>query len=67
MKRCAHITKDIFRLSKWEMGYLACKWNGKVKPKYYNIGPFVNDRAVVQNTADSEEYYINGKLERITE
>ena len=57
-------------------GYIPFKQNGKwgillangtvkVKPKYYNIGPFINDRAVVQNTADSEEYYINGNLERI--
>ena len=57
-------------------GYIPFKQNGKwgillangtvkVKPKYYNIGPFINDRAVVQNTADSKEYYINGKLERI--
>lgn len=57
-------------------GYIPFKQNGKwgillpngtvkVKPKYFYIGPFRDDRAEVQNTADSEKYYINGKLERI--
>ena len=37
----------------------------KVKPKYYNIGAFENGIACVQNTVDSEVYYINDRLERI--
>ena len=57
-------------------GYIPFKQNGKwgillpngtikVKPKYYYIGPFVDDIAEVQNTPDSVKYKINGKLERI--
>jgi superfamily II DNA or RNA helicase len=37
----------------------------KVKPKYYYIGPFIDDKAEVQNTKDSMKYYINNKLEKI--
>ena len=37
----------------------------KVKPKYYLIGAFVDGKAEVKNTIDSESYYINEKLERI--
>lgn len=36
-----------------------------VKPKYYLIGPFVDGRAEVKNTEDSESYFINDKLERV--
>ena len=57
-------------------GYIPFKLNGKwgimlkngtvkVKPKYYYIGPFVEDIAEIRNTEDSPSYYINGKLERI--
>lgn len=48
---------------KW--GILLTNGTVKVKPKYYKIGPFIDGRAKVQNTADSEIYYINDKLERI--
>lgn len=37
----------------------------KVKPKYYLIGAFVDGKAEVKNTKDSESYYINGNLERL--
>ena len=57
-------------------GYIPFKINGKwgillrngvvkVKPKYYYIGPFIEGKAVVQNTEDSGKYYINDKLEKI--
>lgn len=57
-------------------GYIPFKLNGKwgimlkngtvkVKPKYYYIGPFVEDIAEIRNTEDSPSYHINGKLERI--
>ena len=57
-------------------GYIPFKLNGKwgimlsngvikVKPKYYLIGAFVDGKAEVKNTIDSESYYINDKLERI--
>ena len=57
-------------------GYIPFKQNGrwgimlrngivKVKPKYFYIGPFVEGKAVVQNTAEDRQYYINGRLERI--
>ena len=57
-------------------GYIPFKQNGywgimlkngtvKVKPKYYYIGPFIDGKAEVQNTADSPKYYINSKLEKI--
>ena len=57
-------------------GYIPFKQNGKwgimlkngtvkVKPKYFYIGPFVDDRAEIRNTENSESYFINGKLERI--
>ncbi len=59
-------------------GYIPFKQNGKwgimlkngtvkVKPKYYYIGPFKDDRAEIKNTEYSESYFINGKLERIEE
>ena len=37
----------------------------KVKPKYHYIGAFENGKALVQNTVESELYYINENLERI--
>ena len=37
----------------------------KVKPKYYLIGAFVDGKAEVKNTKDSESYCINGNLERL--
>lgn len=57
-------------------GYIPFKLNGKwgimlkngtvkVKPKYYYIGPFVNGKAEVINTENSQSYHINGKLEKI--
>ena len=57
-------------------GYIPFKINGKwgimlgngivkVKPKYYYIGAFENGKALVQNTVESELYYINENLERI--
>lgn len=57
-------------------GYIPYKLNGKwgimlkngvvkVKPKYFYIGPFVEGKAEVQNTEDTDKYYINDKLERI--
>ena len=57
-------------------GYIPFKLNGKwgimlkngtvkVKPKYYYIGPFIEDIAEIRNTEDSPSYHINGKLERI--
>lgn len=57
-------------------GYIPFKQNGrwgimlrngivKVKPKYFYIGPFVDGKAAVQNTAEDRQYYINGRLERI--
>lgn len=57
-------------------GYIPFKQNGKwgimlkngtvkVKPKYFFIGPFVEDRAEVKNTEYSPSYHINGKLEKI--
>lgn len=49
---------------KW--GILLTNGTVKVKPKYYKIGPFIDGRAEVQNTADSETYYINSKLEKST-
>lgn len=59
-------------------GYIPFKQNGKwgimlkngtvkVKPKYYYIGPFVDDRAEIKNMESSESYFINGNLERIEE
>lgn len=55
-------------------GYIPFKLNGKwgillsdgtvkVKPKYYLIGPFIDGKAEVRNTENSESYYINDKLE----
>ncbi len=60
----------------YHKGYIPFKLNGKwgimlsngvikVKPKYYYIGSFEDGRAIVQNTVDSEQYFINEKLERI--
>lgn len=60
----------------YHKGYIPFKLNGKwgimlsngvikVKPKYFLIGAFEDDKAIVQNTEDSEPYFINGKLERI--
>lgn len=57
-------------------GYIPFKMNGKwgimlkngtvkVKPKYFLIGPFVDNRAEVRNTEYSGSYYINERLERI--
>ena len=57
-------------------GYIPFKQNGcwgimlkngavKVKPKYFLIGPFIDGKAEVQNTADSPKYFINCKLEKI--
>ena len=49
---------------KWGIMY----GNGKiaVKPKYYNIGPFTDGLAEVQNTKDSPPYKINGKMHRVS-
>ena len=55
-------------------GYIPFKLNGKwgillsngivkVKPKYFYIGPFIDGKAEVQNTKDSQIYYINDQLE----
>ena len=60
----------------YHKGYIPFKINGKwgimlgngivkVKPKYYYIGAFENGKALVQNTVESELYYINENLERI--
>ena len=60
----------------YHKGYIPFKLNGKwgimlsngvvkVKPKYFNIGAFENGKAIVQNTSESDIYYINEKLERI--
>ena len=60
----------------YHKGYIPFKLNGKwgimlsngvvkVKPKYFIIGAFENGKAIVQNTSESEIYYINDKLERI--
>lgn len=60
----------------YHKGFIPFKLNGKwgimlsngvvkVKPKYFLIGPFENGRAEVKNTAESESYFINEKLERI--
>ena len=57
-------------------GYIPYKQNGKwgimlktgmvkVKPKYYYIGPFIEDVAEVQNRENDLKYHINSKLERI--
>jgi len=57
-------------------GYIPFKLHGKwgimlsngvvkVKPKYYLIGAFVDGKAEVKNTKDSESYCINGNLERL--
>jgi superfamily II DNA or RNA helicase len=57
-------------------GYIPFKQDGKwgimlkngtikVRPKYYLIGPFIDGKANVQNTAESPVYVINDKLERI--
>ena len=48
---------------KW--GILLQDGTVRVKAKYYNIGPFVDGFAVVQNTENSDIYHINSKLERI--
>lgn len=60
----------------YHKGYIPFKLNGKwgimlsngvikVKPKYFYIGAFKDSKAIVQNTADSEQYYINERLERL--
>lgn len=60
----------------YHKGYIPFKLNGKwgimlsngvikVKPKYFYIGEFEDGKAVVQNTENSEQYFINDKLERI--
>ena len=60
----------------YHKGYIPFKLNGKwgimlsngvikVKPKYFYIGAFVDGKAIVQNTEDSEQYFINDKLERL--
>lgn len=57
-------------------GYIPFKQNGKwgimlkngtvkVKPKYFYIGPFIDERAKVINREGDACYYINEKLERI--
>jgi len=57
-------------------GYIPFKRNGKwgimlkdgrvkVEPKYFYIGSFRDGRAEVKNTAESESYFINGKLEKV--
>lgn len=60
----------------YHKGYIPFKHNGKwgimlsngvvrVKPKYFWIGAFVDGKAEVKNTADSQGYFINDRLERI--
>ena len=57
-------------------GYIPFKQDGKwgimlkngtvkVRPKYFNIGTFIEGKAEVQNTSDSPKYIINDKLERV--
>jgi hypothetical protein len=57
-------------------GYIPFQKNGKwgimvkngtiiVQPKYFYIGSFIDGRAEVRNTEDSESYYINDKLEKV--